>query len=151
MTQPVGTLLLVEDNEDDIFFMQRAMRAADIGNALQVARDGQAAIDYLAGAGRYADRERYPLPCLILLDLKLPQRSGFEVLSWLREQADLRTLVVIVLSTSKERRDIQQAYALGANAYMVKPNDVSRLTELLKAIKCFWLTYNEYALPSPSQ
>jgi len=148
MIRSNGTLLLVEDNEDDLFFMQRAIKAAEISNALQVVRDGQAAIDYLAGEGEYADRNRFPTPCLTLLDLKLPRRSGFEVLSWLRRQSELQALVVIVLSTSKERRDIENAYGLGANAYLVKPNDVTRLTEMLKAIKCFWLAFNEFAVPA---
>src|SRR5687767_13747283 len=93
------TLMLVEDSEDDIFFMKRAMKGAGITNPLQVMEDGQSTIDYLKGAGQYADREQFPLPSLILLDLKLPMKGGLEVLQWIREQSALETLVVIVMTS----------------------------------------------------
>ena len=137
-------ILLAEDNEDDLFFMQRAMRCAAIDSDLQIVRDGQATIDYLAGIGEYADRTRHPPPQLLLLDLKLPLKSGLDVLAWLRQQARWCSLVVIVLSSSREARDIHAAYRLGANAYVVKPNQVSQLNEVLAAIRQFWLQVNQF-------
>src|SRR3954466_1946963 len=97
------TILLVEDNSDDVFFMKRALKAAGIVNPLEVVMTGQAAIDYLSGEGPYADRKAHPLPVLILLDLKLPVKNGHEVLEWLRGNPSLATMVAIILSTSHER------------------------------------------------
>lgn len=138
----LGPILLVEDNSDDVFFMQRAFKAAAITNPLHVAEDGDKAIEYLSGAGKFADRTAYPLPCLILLDLKLPGKTGLEVLAWVRKQAEFTTTIVIVLSTSREPRDIHEAYRLGANAYLVKPTSPAQLAELIGAIKTFWINHN---------
>lgn len=140
-----GTLLLVEDNEDDVFFMTRALKNADVSNPLQVVKDGQEAIDYLQGAGKFSNRGEYPIPTLILLDLKLPIKNGHEVLQWIREQLFYKNLVVIVLTTSREVNDVQKAYSLGANAFLVKPPGAPELMELVKSIKQFWLTHNEFA------
>ncbi len=140
-----GTILLVEDNEDDIFFMQRAVKNAQIGNPLQVVTDGQQAIDYLQGAGNFSDRIQHPLPCFVLLDLKLPHKSGHEVLQWIREQSLFKNLVVIVLTTSRETRDLEKAYELGANAFLVKPPGASQLMEMIVALKQFWLVHNEFS------
>ena len=145
MTVGSGTLLLIEDNEHDVLFMKRALNSAEITNALQVVADGQSAIDYLAGSGQYADRNQFPLPCLVFLDLKLPVKGGLEVLSWMRQQPALQTIIVIVLTTSREPNDIQTAYRLGGNSYVVKPTDVTRLVEMLRALKHYWLTFNEFA------
>lgn len=137
-------LLLVEDNEDDVFFMKRALKDAEINNPLQVAADGQEAIEYLSGSGKYQDRQQYPLPTLILLDLKMPRRSGLEVLEWMRSQPALRTLVVIVLTTSRENSDIERAYQLGANSFLLKPSNIKALAELMTAVKLYWLTHNHF-------
>jgi CheY-like chemotaxis protein len=137
-----GTILLVEDNPDDVFFMQRACQGANISNPLQVADDGQIAIDYLGGVGPYADRAKFPDPCLILLDLKLPRKTGHEVLAWLRQQPDSSSVIVLALTTSREPRDIAEAYRLGVNAYLVKPTSPSDLTEMMVSIKGFWLNHN---------
>src|SRR3954469_18637827 len=99
------TILLVEDNEDDVFALRRALKKAQIANPVQVAEDGQKAVDYLAGVGHYADREEYPIPRLVLLDLKLPYRNGMEVLAWIRQQRSLDSLPVVILSGSDEARD----------------------------------------------
>src|SRR4051812_39816050 len=138
------SLLLVEDNADDIFFMRRALKAAEIANPLAVAMDGQEAIDYLSGANQFADKQKFPTPCLIFLDLKLPHRSGHEVLTWIREQQILKTVVVLVLTTSRERRDIDEAYHQGANGYLVKPSSPPELLQMMLAVKNFWLKYNNY-------
>ena len=115
------TILLVEDNEDDVFFMRRALTRANLQFNLAVASDGQQALDYLAGNGRYSDRTRHPLPALVFLDLKLPYVHGFDVLEWTRRHPSLKDLPVIVLTSSPEERDRQRARELGAQAYVVKP------------------------------
>lgn len=137
------TLLLVEDNEDDVFLMKRALRFAGIKNPLQIAEDGQAAIDYLAGAGAYADRTRFPLPHLVFLDLKLPYKTGHEVLEWIRRQPAFSTLIVIVLTSSSEPVDLARAYQLGANSFVVKPPTSALLQKLAESFKLWWLTYNQ--------
>ncbi|MDB6058615.1 MAG: response regulator receiver protein [Verrucomicrobiales bacterium] len=144
MTNKCGPILLVEDNENDVFFMRRAFKRAEINNSLQVATDGQAAIDYLSGIGPFTDRHQFPLPCFILLDLKLPIKSGLEVLHWIRQQPQLRATVVVILTTSREPNDVVAAYGLGVNAFLVKPNDVSQLMQLVQALKVFWLQFNEF-------
>jgi CheY-like chemotaxis protein len=139
-------LLLIEDNEDDIFFMKRALKSAEIDDPLEVLKDGQDAIDYLnAAAAMVADRAQPPLPCVIFLDLKLPRKTGLEVLEFIRQQPELRTVVVLVLTTSRERRDVENAYKLGANAFLVKPASHQQLAEMMRAVKAFWLGFNEFA------
>ncbi|MBI2949500.1 MAG: response regulator, partial [Verrucomicrobia bacterium] len=114
-------LLLVEDSEDDVFLMRRALKEADVINPLLVVEDGQEALDYLGGTGKYRDRTEYPLPAVVFLDLKLPYKSGHEVLKWIRQQKEFEALVVIVLTSSNEPYDLSKSYALGANSYLVKP------------------------------
>src|SRR5690348_14868056 len=139
MSGALGTILLVEDERNDVFLLQYAFEAATITNALQVSEDGQQAIDYLAGTGKYADRARYPMPCLLLLDLKLPIKSGLDVLRWIHEQPQLRRLIVLVLSSSRNRNDVDAAYELGARSYLVKPLTMNARLELARAIKQYWL------------
>src|SRR5438270_829679 len=105
-----ASILLVEDNDDDVLLVRRAFAKAKLGTPLAVVRDGDAAVEYLGGGGPYADRERHPLPALVLLDLKLPRRSGFEVLEWVRRHPVLRRLPVVVLTSSKETADVDRAY-----------------------------------------
>lgn len=140
-------ILQVEDDANDVYLLQHAMTAAGVENPIQVATDGQQAIDYLKGAGKFADREQFPLPCLVLLDLKLPYVMGLEVLKWIREQPG-SALVVILLTASAEDADIAEAYHLGANAFLTKPTKSSKLVGIAKAIKDFWLTHN--TLPQES-
>ena len=128
-------LMLVEDNEDDVFLMKRALKGANVINPLFVVEDGQEAVDYLAGAGKFADRTNYPLPAVVFLDLKLPFISGHDVLKWIRQQKDLDSLVVIVLTSSNEASDLSRCYALGANSYVVKPPTPEQLEDLAKAFK----------------
>lgn len=134
-------ILQVEDDANDIFFFQRAMEKVGATDPVQVARDGQQAIDYLKGNGEFADRSKFPLPALVLLDLKLPRVMGLDVLKWIREQPGERRIVVI-LSASADRSDIAAAYRLGANAFLIKPSEKSKLEELARTIKDFWLTFN---------
>jgi CheY-like chemotaxis protein len=137
-------LLLVEDNEDDVFLMKRALKGAHVINPLFVAVDGQEALDYLAGADKFADRTNYPLPAVVFLDLKLPFISGHDVLTWIRRQKELDSLVVIVLTSSNEASDLSRCYALGANSYVVKPPTPEQLEDLAKAFKWYWLEYNQF-------
>ncbi len=115
------TILLVEDDENDVFFMRRAIQKANLNLSMQVAMDGQSAIDYLDGNGDYSDRTKYPLPRAVFMDLKLPYVHGFEVLAWIRQKPSLRDLPVMILTSSPEDRDRQEAEKLGAQAYCVKP------------------------------
>jgi len=134
-------ILLVEDDENDVFFFRRAMDKAGMQTPLEVARDGQEAIDYLKGAGEFADRLAFPLPCLVLLDLKLPFVMGLDVLKWIRLQPDL-PMVVLILSSSEEQADIAKAYQLGVNGYLVKPPEPGKLHDLVRTIDNFWMKQN---------
>jgi len=136
-----SAILLVEDEENDVFFMQEALKKAGVLNPIRVASDGQQAIDYFKGAGKFANRQEFPLPCLVMLDLKLPYVMGLDVLKWIRQQPEI-SAIVIILSSSKAEVDISTAYRLGANAYLFKPSDRSKLQVIAKSIKDFWLTQN---------
>lgn len=136
------TILLVEDNEDDAFFMKRALRDAGIANPVRVVEDGQQAIDYLQGAGNFSERGEHPLPMVVFLDLKLPFKSGHEVLEWIRQQPLFAKLIVIVLTSSNEPVDLNRAYKNGANSYVVKPPTPEQLTELAKSFELWWLKQN---------
>lgn len=143
MNVEYDTILLVEDNPRDVLLIQRAFRKANVAIPLQVVEDGEVAIRYLSGEEPYTDRDRYPLPLLILLDLKLPRKSGAEVLAWLRQQPALKRLPVVVLTSSKEYADINHIYDLGGNAYMVKPVAFDNLVEIVKALNLHWIILNE--------
>lgn len=130
MTQPGEDILLVEDNGDDIFLMERAVKKSGVSWKLKVVTDGQEACDYLSGAGKYANRKEFPIPSLIFLDLKLPYVTGFDVLARIRADQALGTTRVIILTSSPEDRDQKKALELGADAYLVKPPTV----EVLKRI-----------------
>ena len=133
-----GTVLYVEDEENDVFIMQRAWKEAGIVNPLKVVTDGAQAIQYLAGEGKFLDREQFPMPSLVLLDLKLPKESGFNVLKWIRNNPAIHTLLVVVLTSSNHPEDIHRAHALGANAYLIKPTTPDGITELAASLKDFW-------------
>lgn len=137
-------ILLVEDDSNDILLMQRAFLRVNSGVDIHIAQDGDAAVDYLAGAGDYANRDRYPLPDLILLDLKLPRRSGLEVLAWVRQQEAIRRIPVVILTSSREPLDVDQSYDLGVNSYLVKPVSFDVLSEMIAALNTYWLSLNEY-------
>jgi len=122
-------ILLAEDDENDVFFMRRSLQKAALDLPLQVVTNGQEAIDYLGGVGKFNDRDRYPLPSVILLDLKMPFLNGFEVLAWIRAQCSLKSIPVIILTSSAEERDRQKAAQLGAKAYFVKPPTPEMLQE----------------------
>ncbi len=137
------TILLVEDDYNDVLLIRRALNKAQIANPLQVAEDGDQAVAYLAGEGPFANREAYPLPRVMLLDLKLPRRSGLEVLEWLRTRSGLGRLPVVVLTSSRESADVNRAYDLGANSYLVKPVEFGPFLDLVKTLGPYWLLLNE--------
>jgi len=134
-----AVILLAEDREDDIFLIRKAFQKAGITNPLFVVRDGEEAISYLEGRGRYFNREEFPLPELVLLDLKMPKVDGFEVLRWIRQQPGFSSMRVVVLTSSESIRDVNVAYRLGANSFMVKPMDFENAVELSKVLQDYWL------------
>lgn len=143
-------ILLVEDDSNDILFIKRAFSQVNVTNPIQIVKDGDAAIDYLSGEGDYADRDRYPLPALILLDLKLPRRSGIEILEWIRQQPGLKRIPVVVLTSSRESIDVNRSYDLGVNSYLVKPVKFNALATMIAAVDHYWLGMNEHPSLSPS-
>ena len=132
-------VLYAEDDEDDIFFMQVAWEKAAVSNPLITVKDGKQAMQYLMGEGAFADRQQYPAPCLLLLDLKLPIVTGFEVLQWLRGNPALKDLKVVIVSSSGQQLDIDLARKIGIQDYMAKPGVPGRLVEIVRALKERWL------------
>jgi CheY-like chemotaxis protein len=138
-------ILQVEDEEADIFLLRHVFERAGITCPVRAVTDGQMALDYLTGAGKFADRRQYPLPCLVLLDLNLPKRAGLEVLAWIRAHPQFNHLVVVLFSSSALPEDLKRAYALGANSYIEKPSGMERTLELAQLLKGWWLGVNRYA------
>jgi CheY-like chemotaxis protein len=128
-------ILLAEDNEDDVFIFRRAAAKAGMKNPLQVVNDGQELTDYLSGAGKFAQRKDHPRPFLLFLDLKLPLCHGLEALEWIRGQPKLQKIIVVILTSSAEQRDLKGARELGARYYLVKPPAVETLAELMAILR----------------
>jgi CheY-like chemotaxis protein len=140
------TILLVENSEDDISFVTHACRAAHFKPSLQTVNNGEEAIAYLKGESIYANRDKFPLPAVILVDLKMPKMDGFEVLAWVRAQRELRRLPVIILTSSARAEDVERAFDLGASSYLVKPASMAALTAMICCLRD-WLDYSR--LPPP--
>ncbi|HEX6549079.1 MAG TPA: response regulator [Gammaproteobacteria bacterium] len=138
------TILLAEDDQNDVMLIKRAFSKSHVINPIACVENGEEAVAYLSGQGDYADRERHPLPFMMLLDLKLPRLSGHEVLKWLREQPGLKRLPVVVLTSSREPSDINRAYEIGANSYLVKPVVFEEFSTLLKQLQVYWLMLSEH-------
>ena len=136
-------ILLVDDDEDDIILTKRAFERMRIGNPLQVANNGEQAIEYLSGTGSFADRAKHPLPTLILLDVKMPRKGGHEVLEWLKAQPQLRRIPVVMLTSSKDPADVNRAYDHGVNSYLVKPLSFDGLNEIARALNLYWIMINQ--------
>jgi len=135
-------ILLVEDDPNDVLLIQRAFQKAGFRNALKVVGDGEQTIDYLNGKGNYSQRDRYPLPFLMLLDLKMPGTDGFEVLQWVRSQPSLKRLLVVVLTSSNLQADVDRAYESGANSYLVKPVEFEQMANMIQRFEAYWTEVN---------
>jgi CheY-like chemotaxis protein len=134
------TVLIAEDDANDVLFLRRAFAKAKVMASLRFVHDGQEAVDYLKGEGSFADRLAHPLPDLVMLDHKMPRMDGSAVLEWVRKQAHLSRLPVIILSSSSLKADIDRAYQLGADSYMVKPQELRKLCEMAEVVKHRWLS-----------
>jgi CheY-like chemotaxis protein len=132
------TVLLIEDDENDVTLIELALKQAKIPVRLRAVGDGLEGLNYLNGTGQFSDRERFPIPEIIILDLKMPRMSGMEFLSYINDHPGLRIIPTIVMSASKLDADVLRAYQLGANSFMVKPNDPATLTQMVKIIQEFW-------------
>ena len=134
-----AVILVADDRDDDRLLIQRAFSKAGVVNPMMFVHDGEEAIAYLKGEGKYSRRDEFPLPSLLLLDLKMPKADGFDVLTWIRGQKELSALRIVVLTGSDEMRDVNKAYELGANSFLVKPLSFERFTEISNAIRGYWL------------
>jgi CheY-like chemotaxis protein len=136
-------ILLAEDNPDDIILTKRAFKKSNILNELIVVNDGQEALDFLFCKGKYKDRDQKNSPELILLDLKMPKIDGLEVLKNIRENNQTKHLPVVILTTSKEEKDMIDSYCLGANSYIIKPVDFNQFVDAVKQLGLYWLVLNQ--------
>jgi len=137
-----AVILLVEDREDDVLLVRRAFERAGVTNALYVARDGEEAISYLEGTGKYAKRDEYPIPDIMLLDIKMPKVDGFEVLKFVRSRAEFKGLRVILLTSSEEISEVNRGYELGANSFLVKPLEFENYAAMMRTLSSFWLHHS---------
>ncbi len=135
----LSLFLVIDDNRDDAFLLRRAFQRAKVLNPVHLVHSGEEAIAYLSGEGKYGNRAEFPLPGLILLDIKMPGLDGFGVLTWIRHHPDLRGLRVVILSSSDDMRDVNQAYQLGANSFLIKPADFDRFVEISLALNGYWM------------
>ena len=147
-------ILQVEDDENDILLLEHACQQADLSPVIQTVSDGQEAIDYLAGEGKFADRTRYPLPRVVLLDLKMPRKDGLEVLEWIRRHPTLIWLIVIMFSSSAQARDVNASYELGVNSFIVKPSSADERILFVRTLYQWWCHFNllpnEAPIPAPA-
>ena len=139
MNDLTNTILIVDDNDDDVYALRRALKKANVTNPHQLVTNGQAAIDYLSGDGQYSDRNQFPLPFVVFLDLKTPYRDGLEVLTWIREQPTLRDIAVVILTGSVEEKDHRRADSLGARSFLLKPPSQHALQTLMESTQGNWL------------
>jgi CheY-like chemotaxis protein len=138
-------ILYVEDDESDVTVLRHAFRLAEVDISFCHVPDGQAAVEYLTGQGVYRDRARFPLPSLLLVDVKMPRLGGLELLQWIRSQPELAGLVVVMFSSSNQDQDIRRAWDLGANSYVVKPHGLQAAIKLVRALDSWWFNQNEFA------
>jgi two-component system, response regulator len=149
MTDRQIEILLVEDNKDDLELTLHALRKENLANSIQVVRDGEEALEFLFCSGAYANRSFDHPPRLILLDLKLPKVDGMEVLKRLKGDPRTRTIPVVILTSSKEERDLVNGYGLGVNSYIQKPMDFDQFRETVKSVGLYWLLVNQAPAPKP--
>lgn len=137
------TILYVDDDENDALLLRHALRCAKLPFKVQVVNDPENASAYLSGQGIYCDRKLYPMPALVLLDLKMPRMNGLEVLEWIRNQPFLKRLVVVVFTASNQAVEVNRAYEMGANSYLVKPVELESLVEIVKGMAAYWMNLNQ--------
>lgn len=143
MTSQAFTILHVEDDPNDVLLVERALRKSNAAALLRSVADGDKALAYLNGDEVFSKRDEFPFPNLVLLDLKMPRKTGLEVLAWIRQQTQLKRLPVVVFTSSKHDQDINRAYELGANSYLVKPVGFDALLETVKQIQVYWGSLNQ--------
>lgn len=148
------TILLVDDSENDLLLMRAAFELAGTNPNILEVRSGEEAIAFLKGDGPYADRSKYPLPTVMLLDLNMPKTSGFEVLAWVRSQPKIKRLTVMILTSSMRKEDVERAFDLGASSFLVKPSDLNGLASMMRCL-CEWVRINQFpplgeAVPAPT-
>ncbi len=136
--KPNYLILVVEDDDSDYFLLERAFRKNKIENPIIRVKDGLEGLHYLQGSGDYTDREKFPFPDVIILDLKTPRMSGLELLAWIREHPECRVIPTVIMSSSQQESDVSKAYELGANTYFVKPTTFEDLIQLTKTIQDYW-------------
>lgn len=136
------TVLLVEDSEDDLFMMKMACKRTGIPHELRFVANGEEAMDYLAGRNNFSDRNQFPLPNLVFLDLKLPKVNGHEVLGWIRKQPALKNLPVVILTSSARNADVTRAYELGVTSYLRKIANPAEFGQAVRVILRYWLELN---------
>jgi CheY-like chemotaxis protein len=144
-----ASILIVDDSSDDVLLLKRAFKKAGVANPIQSLKSGREAIAYLRGLAPFDDRNKHPLPSVILLDLQMPDGDGFEVLQWIRNKFPSGGLLVVVLTRIEELRKINRAYALGANSFLTKPGSAAELEELIRIFSGYWLLTNR--MPDNSQ
>jgi len=140
MNETGRPILAAEDEESDRLILELVFQKAELPHPLLIVRDGQEAVDYLSGTGRFVDRSVYPFPALLILDLKMPRMNGFDVLIWLATQPQLKALPAVVLSSSSDDSDIKKAQELGAREYFVKPHRLDALVKIVQQMQAHWLS-----------
>lgn len=138
------TILVAEDSRDDAFLLKRAFLKAGVNAPLELVENGDSAVNYLAGHKPFDDRQKFPFPKLLILDVKMPGCNGFEVLKWVREHRGFHLLPILMLSSSDDQQDIDKAHELGANGYTVKPCGIELLTQMVLCIEGYWLKQHRY-------
>ena len=138
------TILLVDDSENDLLLMRMTFKEAEFNNPLQEVHNGEEAIAYVQGEGPYSDRTKFPLPAVVLLDLNMPKKNGFDVLDWVRTQPALKRITIIILTASRRSDDVKQAYSLGVNSFLVKPATIEKLVQMVGCLRD-WLHMNQVA------
>jgi CheY-like chemotaxis protein len=137
------TILLVDDSTNDIFLMRTAFKKAEFSSQLYEVHNGEEAIAYLKGEGAYSDRNKHPLPSVMLLDLNMPMKNGFDVLSWVRSQPEFKRLSITILTASMRPEDVERAFDLGANSYLVKPSNLDALASMIRCLRD-WVQINHF-------
>lgn len=138
-------ILYAEDDENDMFFMERAFEKLNVANPLRMVSDGRQAIAYLSGGEPFSNRDENPIPCLILLDLSMPGKGGLDVLQWVRTQPAFSEIPVVVLTSSNQESDIHRAGLLGASGYLIKPGEPDELIQMVRELHQYWLVENHRA------